>query len=1858
MKLVAACAAVATATTLALALSCSSTAPQRPKDLDVTSYTPEAPIEATESIEIQFDKPVVDETEVGRPIDPAWLAIRPAVAWTGHWRDRQTMVIDPSAELAPATRYTVALAGALRDRTAGFHFDFIHQPLEVDGMWGIDTESLPPEGPLPVAFNQPVRARDAAARCSLAPVPGGGDSSTQKVALTAREPDKIDATAQLVPARRLAAGAGYTLTCAGVPPATGNLALEAPYELVVRARPPLTVNAITPHNLSDVPADEVMIEVDLATEVSLDAIRKALTATPAIPGLDQGWLDGSARRYTVVVDLAEKTAYKLTVADLADVFGQTLAAPELAEFTTGVARARLSLETGIFALEASAKGYPVWSRNLSAYQLECAAIPRAKLVQLVTTEMNYDPWGGNNESAPIDWKALGATAAKTQLTVAAARNTWNHDDLDFGARCGGGKASRARGVYLADVTSPEITVDANRPWLTPNRHRVLANVTDLGVLIKVGPASGIVWVTSLASGDPVPGAKVTVYTPTGTQVAVGTSDKDGLVRIPGSAIAKAQASVDDADEELADGEEEYEDWDSYRSQRLIAVVEKADDLAIVDGNWANGIQIWNFGVAEERRGNKTRIRGFIQSDRGIYRPGEQVHFKGLVRELAQNTPPRVPRDRAVAVEVTDSRGTSIYTGKTTLSGFGGFFFDLALSSEAILGDYYVKASIGGQVFRERFMVEEYRPAAFELDVTSAGAPRPGARLTFTATARYLFGAAVTDATVEWNLRRRPHAVHFKGFDEYMFTERDAAWWYRYDESEEEYGDWVADGTGTTDGNGVIQIAARDPDRPDGIAPQDYIVSVNVTDDSDQTIGKSVVVTAHQQQLYLGVHAQELVQAVDMPFAVNVIAVDPDGKRIAATAKLSFIRDETRCTWTEVGNRAYHKCDTQQAVALERTIQIPATGTGTERIFPKDPGSYLVRVETTDARGTAVVTGSPIWVLGKGEAFWSGDESARMTLIASRKSYLPGDTARLVAQANLDQPTALITIERDGVLEAFTRKLASASEGIELTIKDAWAPNVYAGVTLVQGRRGEGDRYRPQMKMGVVELAVATTAKQLDVAIELDRAQVKPGEPVHGRIRVTAGGVPVKAEVAVSVADEGVLQLIAYQTPNPLATFYKAFGLGVDSGTNWNRVAKLADPGATDPDGGGDSPGAGAGKVRSRFVSSAFWAPALVTDARGEATFELTAPDNLTAFRVMAVAADAGDRFGAGEKRLTIAKPVMARPALPRFLGSGDTTAVGVVIHNDTGTAGTARVTAKATGVTLDRGETTIDVPAHGVARAMFSAKAGETPNVTFEFAVALNNDGDAVRVTLPVVRPRVIETRTVAKGSLDGGGTKTFDISVPADVLRDESEVVVTIDRTGLGDLEPSLRYLVEYPYGCLEQTMSKFVPLAKAKDLAASLGITGLDGTKMNAYLRAGVDKVVRHQQRDGNFSLWPQSTTYPHLTALAMWGLTEAKKAGITVPDQAITMGLDALRSWANDGVVKPDGDGATMAMAAYLLAAHGTAEPAMIERLYAERAGLPTWGQAFLLRAMKAARSDAKQIEALRGQIVGDLVATGDALVAPEDVGGDEWMSSDVRSTAMVLAALLEVAPRDRAIEPLVRGLDGSRRADGRWDSTQENMWALVAIADYARSTSGGQSTATITSDRNTLGTARVTGGGVSVTRVPLARASDTLTIAATGTAHYAIRVVSAKRDDGRALSKGFSVEREYLDDAGQPLTRTIKAGDLVTVRLTIRVDEPTRWVAVVDPLPAGFEVVNPRLATSADTSRGPPDGWSDVRWEYQEIRDDHVEWFADYIHSGSFELTYRARAATSGEFAVAPARIEAMYEPEVMGRNASTKVTIAP
>ncbi len=1358
------------------------------EDLKVMAFSPSAPIDKPEAISIKFDKPVVDDAAVGNAADPHSVAIAPAMTWRGFWKDRQTLVVETTGTLAPSTRYHVALAGELAARAGNFELAFVYQPLEARGLSELNPDLLPIDGDLPLLFNQPVRANDAAAHCTLVPATGAPIALT--LATKAPQPAKPGDVVTLHLGSTLTPGDAYTLTCSDLAGAGGDATLDRPFTQDLHARPMLALASFSPDGSGSVPADEVEISLAFTTPVTAEALRAALSAKPAIPGLGDGYLSNEGMEYHVTADLDAQTVYTVHLAPLTDTFGQTLPAASDHAFKTGDANPRLSLERGIFALEATAKGYPVWSRNIGTYAVECGAIPKSRLVQLLTSDMQYDPWGGNNDDKPIDWDKLHIKPT-TRAHKIGQRNKWVQTPLDLGGTCGGSPGKR--GVFLAEIHSDEVATDTNRPWINPRRNRVLANVTDLGVLLKVGPASGLVWVTSFATAAPVGGAQVTIYTPSGTAVFAGTTTSDGLLTIPGSAVLHDKPKVKPAGDDAEANEDIDNTYNGDRSQRVIAVVESAGDLAVVDGNWSNGIQIWNFAVNEAPSDATVRLRGFIQSDRGLYRPGEEVHFKGLVREITAIHPPRVPATKdPVAVEITDSRGTSLMQQNVELTAFGGFAFDQQLAPDAALGDYYVSATLGGQTFREKFTVEEFRPAAFELAITGDNPHvKPGDKLAFDLDAKYLFGTPVAGAKVEWNLRRRKHVLSFPGFDEYTFSaDPHDYWWY---ERENDYGDFISDGKAETDAHGHLAISASEtpdvpdpdapprPDVPSTAGPVDYIVSASVTDATDQSIQKSVMVTAHRTSLYLGVHASEYVQAVDMPFGINLVALHPDGSRAATKAHLTFSRSVWSCTWGMHGYRGYEHCDSKDTIAMERDVDIAAGGSHTERVVPAVPGDYIVRVATKDDHGLDVVAESEIYVIGKGEAFWSGDEGDRMTIVTSKPVYTPGDVAKLVPMANLKDPTALVTVERDGVLDAHVTKLHATSEGLTLPIADAWAPNVYASIALVSGRHGPLDKDRPAFKLGTVELKVLSSHKELAVSVALDQPIVRPGEPVAGTITVTHDGKPVKAEVSLSAADEGVLQLIDYKTPNPMKTFYAPFGLGVEPATNWNRIARLSDPNAGDPDQGGDSASkVGAQRVRSKFVASAYWAPALVTDDTGTIHFAFTAPDNLSAFRVMAVAADVGDRFGAGETRLTVNKPLMAQPTLPRFLRTGDATEVGVLLHNTTDVAGTATVNATAVGATLATATQSVPLAAHGEARVRFeAASVPSASSATFEFAVAMGKEADAVEVTLPVEKPRLVEARTLVEAAIAPGDTWTGKLDSAQGVLRDESALTLTIDRTG-----------------------------------------------------------------------------------------------------------------------------------------------------------------------------------------------------------------------------------------------------------------------------------------------------------------------------------------------------------------------------------------------------------------------------------------------------------------------------------------------
>jgi uncharacterized protein YfaS (alpha-2-macroglobulin family) len=1841
-------------------------------------------------VRVTFDRPVVAADQVGRPLAAPAFAIEPAVDGDTRWLDRQTLAFLPKEKLRPSTAYKVKLARGIATASdvALDGWDgiaFVHDRIEIRSLsfdGPREPSSLRPV--VTVQASQAVSPDDATAACGFFERRADGGTGARVEAAPVARPVETSAgdapgggtrTLALTPARPLRGATGYVFRCGpAFRPARGGEGLARARDEAFTTYGPAAVKKVSPSG-NDVAADGVKVAVEFATPMTPAEVRKHVTLVsegqPPQP-LDLG-SDGRDMTFTWSGDLEPGRAYEVVVAPgLADSFGQTIAAETRHGFAVGDASPRLRTEHGIYVVERADPRYPVFTRNLTSFDLTCAEVPEARLSAVLTGPANYDAWFGSDGDEPVEYGKLGLRGHKHTIRPDAARNRWHDDSIDLGALCGRARGGSPSGVYFMEIDTAE--EHAGDGSVRPRARRSLASVTDLGLLAKVGNASSLVWVVRLSTGEPVGGATIKIRDLAGRVRFTGRSAADGTVAAPGAAKLLGVRPHGETDAAGSSDEDDEGAWESFRARRVLVTAEAGDDLAVLDTNWNNGVQIWNFALTEDTRGGAARVRGFLHSDRGLYRPGDTVHLRGLARVIDAAGTMVPPRKRKIHVTVDDPRGATLLERDLSPTAFGGFSLDLPVAAEARLGDYVVKGTLDDQTFKDRFSVEEYRPRTFEVKVKAARKSLVlGKPLRFELGASYLYGSPLGGGKLTWTVRRRLHVTRFPGWDEYVFQDfaalsDDGRWWARGEERS--FSDAVADGELELDAAGKAVVVARDGAKDLG-EPQDYLFEATVEDKSGQGVTVSDVVTGHAADLYLGMHPSEFVQAVGMPFGVQVVGFDPDGKRRTADAELTLTRRTYDCG---AGASLYWRCDRKDdpKPAIRRAVAVPAAGSAAvERVVLAEPGEYVVRVTAPDGRGHLASVADIVYVIGPGEAFWSGDEGDRMTVISSKARFRAGETARLVPQARLPGAYALTTLERDGILWHKVQRLASTGEAVEVPVDGRLAPNVFASVALVRGRTGAGDAGRPRFKMGIVDLEVDTADKRLAVAVETDRPSYRPGDKVRARFKVTgADGAPARAELAVAVADEGVLQIKGYKTPDPMGAFYAPYGLGVESSTTWNRVLRRHDPGDSDDDDGegGDAGGDEAGRIRSRFLATVFWSPAVVTRADGTAEVTFTAPDNLTAFRVMAVGADAGDRFGSGERRFTVAKPLQAVPALPRFLSVGDEVEAAVLLSNNTRAPLEATVRLSARGVEL-RGAAaqTVKLPAGGNARVAFPVRAGGDGEAELTFRASGGGESDAVVARLPVQRPSQRAVLLVGEGAAEGRAAHPLPATGP--VLPGRGGLEVTLDRTGLARLDEGLRYLVGYPYGCLEQTTSKVVPMVVLTDLARTVELPGVQAGKARGFVEAGIAKILRFQHDDGGFGLWIGAPAEAHYTAYALWGLGLAREAGYAVDGGALASGAAYLKRRADEtaGTGASTGEIAgaegTRAFVLYVLALAGQPQPGSLAQLYERRALLPIYGRAYLALGLhKAGRDDLAR--ALAAELGEHVPGGGGPIVLREDQRDLGWYwSSDLRTTALVLSALAAIAPDHPAVRRLEEGLLAAR-VDGRWSSTQENVNALLALAALGRTrATAGDTTVTVT-----------VGGGAPVRRVLAGGAVERLHIgmdalgagpvvieASGGSIFYAARLEVFRPLDGEARDGGMAVERAYLDpETGAPL-ETVHLGQTVKVRVTVRAPSRLPHVAVVDHLPAGLEPVLTRFSPSfeGDGRRARRAFWwnrVETAWQSQELRDDRAQMFADVLAAGASSEEYLARATSVGTFVAPPATAEAMYQPEIAGHSAAGKLVV--
>ncbi len=1381
--------------------------------------------------------------------------------------------------------------------------------------------------------------------------------------------------------------------------------------------------------------------------------------------------------------------------------------------------------------------------------------------------------------------------------------------------------------------------------------QAIVQVTDLGVVWKSSTNETFAHVFSLATGAPVAGVKVHLVSGENLSIGAVTTDATGMAILPSSKKAQWLRAEKGTDLHLVPLDDDTNHLSLYRFR-----------LPFRDGD-----------DEEETTGRQV----LLFTERGVYRPGETVHLKGIIRD-PRSGQARIPAGTKARLKAFDNREREILSTDVTLSAYGSIDADIPLP-KGTLGTYSATLSFGKadaeeDIATHEFEVQEYTPNAFEITI---GGPKTfvGAQpLELPISGKYLMGKSLSKAQLSWSIEAEDREFKPEGFDKFSFC--DAIDDYRLNRILDRASHFADQGTLELGADGKVTVATTVQLNTKAPQPRSARLLCEVTDLNQQTVSQAGELMFHPSDFYLGIgELPEVVQKGDQ-LAIPLVAVrtdsTPNPEPIAARVRVTRIDwqnnrvvtdDDASETQTEPIFKVIAEQEIRTQRAEQREHRWQGVGEPAINLTAGEPGLYLLEAIAKDVTGRDVITSTNFYVTGENVTEWNYRNEFQIELVSDKLAYLSGETARILVKTPISGD-ALVTIERDKVLRSFTTKLSGNAPSVEIPLQGIDAPNVFVSVMLLRGANDSPRKFKePDYRVGFCQLKVTRPESKLSVYVTPEKKAYQPGNTVtvSTEVRDFNGKPRAGAEVTLYAVDEGVLSLTGYETPDPLAFFNKPLPLSVSTSLTLPTLLR------EDPEekqfenkgymigGGGDLGDA----FRKNFVTCALWSANLRTDENGKAAATFTAPDSLTRYRVIAVVQTQDDAFGAGESAFEVNKPVMLEPALPRFANIGDKLMLRAVLHNLTDIGGEVEVQLAldetATGQNLTR---RLELPARGSLAVDFPVEFKTIGEAKWKWTARFTGgDGktafrDAVQTTLKVGYP-VAQLREVKLSRVETAETNLLKDADPA-VLEGNGVVRVSLGNSRVIELRETLNQLLHYPYGCVEQTTSSTLPWIVLRDFRDALPELARSESQIRDSVNYGIDRLLTMQTSGGGLSYWPGGRD-PHFwgSAYGGLGLAMAKRAGYEVPagpfDSLCKYLSAALRGTAELNNRWELGD---RCMAVYTLALAGRAEPAYHEALFNKRDQLTGESRALLALAI----IESKGLATMSEELLKPLKAEG----YEEDAF---WSGS--RDSAIRLLAWCLFKPEGPEVEATVTELLGKREG-GHWLTTQGNAWSLIACSTYLSKVEkpaphidgslawAGKNEKFLLEKKAPLH--RV--------EMPIAAGADRLPMNLANPAKLRIFseveiVAHPKSLNQPRQDQGYSIKRTYSkvnDDGTLSELKNPVIGDRVLVTLRIDVRKKARYLAVSDPMPSIFEAVNP-VFKSQETRAGEVLG-RDWPGDFSELRDDRALFFADYIYPGEFTIRYLARVRAAGTATAPSAKVEEMYHPDRFGLTETMQLTSLP
>jgi len=1409
--------------------------------------------------------------------------------------------------------------------------------------------------------------------------------------------------------------------------------------------------------------------------------------------------------------------------------------------------------------------------------------------------------------------------------------------------------------------------------------RAATLVTNLAVHLKRGKDNALVWVTTLDGGQPVSGAEVRVSSCDGKSLWLGRSDGAG------------RALIDVALTETPCGDASF----------LFASARLGEDYSFVRSDWNEGIEPWRFGV--ETWGDYAARKIHTIFDRSLLRVGQTVSMKHIARErgshaFAYPDVKALPNELVIRHEgsddefrqplVWDSRGVATNQWKIPVSAKRGTY------------EVELRGGPSGGASTGDFRVSDFRLPVFTGSVQGV----PGRLVAPKAVPlalglSFLNGGAAKGAKVEVSATLRPRWPDYKGYDGFSFQvdfDEQGRSAFAVDDGRERE-QLVADALPLTlDQAGAGKLSVQLPAKVKG--PSELYAEMSFPDPNGEIQTLHGSVELWPAGLVAGIRVKDWV-SVKESGAVEIVVLDTQGRpradapvRVSAKRRVDyahrkrivggFYAYENHTEFTDLGVVCSGRTDSRG-----KLLCAPQTA---------EPGNVYLLAEAKDKDGNVVYAGTSYWVSGASDTWFTAGNQERIDVIPEKRSYAPGETARLQVRTPFREGTALVSVEAGGIIDSFVVPLSRFKPVIELPIKGEWGPNVFVSVLVVRGRvqplkwysllqwgwreplawfkewwnplqpTAMVDLAKPAYKLGLAAIDVGVDAFRLKVEVTPEKADYRPHDKAQVKIRVTQPDgkpVPAGSEVAFAAVDQALLELRPNESWNLLDAMLQKRAYEVETATAQSQIIGKRHFGkkAVPPGGGG-----GRAPARELFDTLLLWNPRIALDANGSATLSVPINDSLSEFKLVAVADAGAGLFGTGSAKLRTKQDLQLMAGLPPLVREKDRYSALLTVRNGTAKAMTVSVSAKishsAGAHALDTKEVKLDAESATELVWQATAPEGETALV-WEFDAA-EKDGaakDRLRITQQVepAVPITVQQATFARidGKLD------IPAAVPPGALLGKAGPLGGIEvglSAKLSTPPPGLkRFFQEYPFACLEQKASVAIGLRDAvrwQQVVEALP-TYLDGNGLARYFPG-----------EGG-GAGAGNAGSPALTAYL---LDASHAAGFAIPPELAQRMERGLSAFA-EGRIKPEhwspqADLVVRKVGALeALTRRGQQPFSAISSLEIEPLRLPTsalidWY--LVVKRVSTLPDRAAKRAAVEREIRNRLSYLGGRLAFTSERSDYWWwlmVSGDANAFRLIEAVIDDPAWRDD-LPALVQGAM-LRQQRGRWLTTVANLWASIALDKFGRKfereTLSGSTRAALGSGpaQSFAWPGKPDEANKLLLPWPAkAAASDKLqlTHAGTGKPWAAMQVLAAVPVKA-ARANGLRVSRE-VTPVQEKFIGKVARGDVWRVHLTVEADQELSWIVLNDPIPAGARILGEGDGRDSHIA-GIGEGESGRVWPtYVERTFSAYRAYYSYVPRGKFSIDYTLRLNNAGEFSLPATRVEAMYAPEVFGEMPNAKVVV--